>query len=221
MKSTSIFSRSKKDPRKLDIWSVILPIAFDLVCGMLLILLGKLALQVTTYVLSGLMILCAGWLVVTYLRASPMERITHSWLAIGLALVLAGIMLAFNPHYLEEALPLIWGLFLLFGAFLKFQYAFDEKTVHIDKWWLMLIFSAFSLVIGILCLVKPVFIEQNRELLIGIMLLAEAVLDIVVYFLLSHALKKFYEEPRPSPETPVPAAQETAIPEDSASVSGT
>ena len=181
-------------------------------CGVLLILFGNLALRITAYVLAGVMILCGIWSVIAYIRSGILRRITESRLATGLILLVAGTLLAFNPNYLEDFLPFIWGLALLFGAFLKIQYAFDEKTVGVKRWWIMLILAAFSLIIGILSLLNPAFLGESRNLVIGILLVVEAVLDITVFFLLRHALRKPDSVPaapvsEPAPETP--AASET------------
>ena len=54
----------------------------------------------------------------------------------------------------------------------------------------MLLFAAFSLIVGIIALLNPAFLGENRNLVIGILLVLEAVLDITVFFLLRHALKK-------------------------------
>ena len=212
MKSLKLFSRSKKDPDTLTARSMILPIIFCLVCGVLLILFGNLALRITAYVLAGVMILCGIWSVIAYIRSGILQRITESRLATGLILLVAGTLLAFNPNYLEDFLPFIWGLALLFGAFLKIQYAFDEKTVGVKRWWIMLILAAFSLIIGILSLLNPAFLGESRNLVIGILLVVEAVLDITVFFLLRHALRKPDSAPaspasESAPETP--AASET------------
>ena len=190
MKNLKLFSRSKKDPDTLTARSMILPILFCLVCGLLLIFFGNLALRITAYVLAGVMILCGVWSGIVYLRSDSVRRITESRLATGLILLVAGTLLAFNPNYLEDILPFIWGLALLFGAFLKIQYAFDEKSVQVKKWWIMLIFAAFSLIVGIIALLNPAFLGENRNLVIGILLVLEAILDITVFFLLRHALKK-------------------------------
>ena len=206
MKRSSIFTQSKREPGKLDGWSIILPVSFDLICGILLILLRTLALRVTTYAMAGVMIVFAGWLVITYFRSAPMDRITHSYLAIGLSLMVAGIMLALHPDYLNNFLPFIWGLALLFGAFLKVQYAFDEKTVKVEKWWIMLILAAFSLAIGTICLADPAFLRARRELIIGIMLIVEAIIDIVVFFVISKALKVLDI----SPSVSIPVEEKTA-----------
>ena len=222
MKNLKLFSRSKKDPDTLTARSMILPILFCLVCGLLLIFFGNLALRITAYVLAGVMILCGVWSGIVYLRSDPVRRITESRLATGLILLVAGTLLAFNPNYLEDILPFIWGLALLFGAFLKIQYAFDEKSVQVKKWWIMLIFAAFSLIVGIIALLNPAFLGENRNLVIGILLVLEAILDITVFFLLRHALKKSSqplatESQTFSPDEPVAdAAAEQSAKEDAA-----
>ena len=210
MKNFKPIDRSSKDPNALAARSIILPIAFCLVCGVLLIAFGNLALRITAYVLAGVLIAWGVWSIIGYIRSKPIRRITESLLATGLILLVAGILLAFNPDYLDDLLPFIWGLALLFGGFLKIQYAFDEKSVNVGKWWIMLIFAAFSLIIGILSLLNPEFLGDSRNLVIGILLVLEAVLDITVYFLLKHALKKHLAEPaaafQPSQDVSVPDA---------------
>ena len=213
MKSFKLFSRNKNDPEALTARSMILPILFCLVCGVLLILFGDLALRITAYVLAGVMILCGIWSVIAYVRSGPVQRITESRLATGLILLVIGGLLAFNPDYLENLLPFIWGLALLFGAFLKIQYAFDEKTVRVEKWWIMLIFAAFSLIIGILSLLNPAFLGDSRNLVIGILLVLEAVLDITVYLLLKRALKKHAGASPAAAEASSPEPESLPVPE--------
>ena len=204
MKRLKLFGRSEKDPSALTARSMILPIVFCLVCGTLLILFGNLALRITAYVLAGVMLLCGIWSVIAYIRSEPVQRITEARLAAGLVLLTAGLLLAFNPNYLEDFLPFIWGLALLFGGFLKIQYAFDEKSVGVKRWWIMLVFAVFSIIIGILSLLNPAFLGENRNLVIGIFLVAEAVLDITVFFLLRHALKKLSASVPAAPAVPAP-----------------
>ena len=170
MTNFHFLKQSEKKPGELDTWSVILPFAFDLICGILLIALGNLALRVTSYALAGVMIISAIYMIIVYVRSKPLVKITELRLAGGLVLIVAGALLAFNPEYLENLLPFIWGIALLFGAFVKIQYAFDELALKIEKWWIMLILAAFSMVIGILTLANPAFLGENRNTIIGIML---------------------------------------------------
>ena len=199
---------NEKSQDPLSIRPIILPIVFCLVCGVLLIVLRTLALRITAYVLSGVMIACAAWFIITYIRSTPVQRITQTHLASGLCLLVSGCLLAFNPDYLQDFLPFIWGLALLFGGFLKIQYAFNERSVKVEKWWIMLILAAFSIAVGVISLLNPAFLGEDKELIIGILLIVEAVIDVTVFFLLRHALKKINES------APAPAAYAAPVPAD-------
>lgn len=190
MKSLKLNEKGRVDERRLDRMSVFGPIIFSFICGLLLIIFAEKAVHITAYVLAAGMFAFGVWAVIVYIRSSELERITQSNLAIGLVLIAGGIMLAVYPDYMDDFLPFIWGLSLLFGGFRKIQYAFDEKTVKVEKWWIMLIFAAVSIVLGVFVLLKPAFIEQSKYLIMGIMLVLEAVLDLTVYLLLRNALKK-------------------------------
>ena len=189
LKNFKLFKRSEKDPNRLKTWPMLLSVIFFVLFGALLIWLRETALTIAAYVLAALMLIFGGCQVFVYLRSVPIRRITESRLATGLILILCGALLAFNTHMLDTLFPVLWGLSLLFGCFLKIQYAFDEFSVRIQKWWIMLAFAAFSLLIGLLALLRPDFLGDSKELVIGIFLIAEAVLDAVVVILLSRALK--------------------------------
>ena len=187
----SFLRRSDKDPAVMNANSLMLSIVFYLIFGFVLIFLKDQAITICGYVLSGLLILFGGYELFTYISSPAIRKVTESRLAISLICLLAGGMLAFNPLFLEKALPIVWGLFLLFGAFIKIQYAFDQLSLKIAKWWIMLIFAAVSMAIGILTLVNlSAEMDDQKYLFIGIMLILEAILDIVVFFLKNHALKK-------------------------------
>ena len=186
----SLFSPSSKDPSQISLGSLILPILFYLVAGILLILFRSLALRVAAYVGAAVLVGFGVVYLFRYLRSEIVHRIIGGDLAVALILIFIGILLALNPDAPSNLLPAIWGLALLFGCFLKIQYALDEKALKIKRWWIMLIFAAVSLVIGILALLRPDFFGENMEIIVGIMLIAEAVLDVVVFFLLRSALKK-------------------------------
>ena len=192
MTSLNPVTPEKGSSKELTGRPMLIPIIFCLVCGVLLIVLRSLAVTITAWVLAGVMLICGVWSVILYKKSTPAERISGARLAIGLILLVAGILLALNPSLMDALLPKIWGLALLFSGFLKIQYAFDEKSVGLAKWWIMLILAALSIFIGIIALAEPVFLgtDDSKRLIIGILLVAEAILDICVFFLLKYALMK-------------------------------
>ena len=208
----------KKTADKMDPRFVFPMVLFYLLAGALMVWLKGQVTAVASYVLAGLLIIYGVYLAVRYIRSSVAERIAGKDLAFGLILLLSGIILAVSPSSLEEILPAVWGLSLVFGGFLKIQYAFDEKTVGIKRWWIMLAFAAVSLLIGTLALLGgKVFTGGNDQTLfiIGIFMIAEAVLDAVTCFLISRALKKLAApaQPAPAPAQPEPGQPESARPE--------
>ena len=197
---------------------MLFPIVFCLASGLLLILLESLTMTITGYVLAAMLIASSVWLVVEYIRSTPLVRIVEAKLAIGLILLVAGFMLVFSPESLKDLLPYAWGLALLFGGFLKIQYAFDRKSLGAEKWWILLILAAVSIVLGVISLLNKEFLGDKKELVIGILLTVEAVLDIVVFLLLKRKIRKKataenqpVSVPAPAPE-PVPAPEAPAEP---------
>ena len=209
MFNPSFLKRSEKDPSRIRISSLLIPIVFYLVFGVLLVLLKAQTLSIAAYVLAALMVVSGVYETISYVRAPVIRKITESRLAIGLILILAGALLAFNPGILKDLFPFAWGISLLFGGFLKIQYAFDQLTLNIKKWWIMLILAAFSLLIGTLALTRPAFLGVNQEVIVGVFLIVEAILDVIVFILINNALKKHMDGVRPADQPPA-QPEETA-----------
>ena len=184
----------------------ILPlVSFYAVIGLLLILLNDLVNNVASFALASGLVVLGGWLLLRYFRSDTAKRIAGTDLAIGLILLLAGILMFCSPSDLKEVFPKIWGLSLFFGSFLKIQYAFDEKTVGVRRWWIMLVFAAVSLAIGILALLNKSVFGDNQHLFIGIFMIGEAILDLTTYLVIRHGMKKQDTLPAPAvPAAPVP-----------------
>ena len=190
MKNIGMFNRSEKNPNVLNVRAIILPTLLYLACGILLMTLKSLALRITSWGLAAFLVGYGGLCLYRYFKADPLSRLTESNMARGLLLIVCGGLLMTAPDFLKDILPSVWGLAMFFGAFLKVQYAFDERALKVKNWWLMLIFAAVSLVIGILSLLRPGFFGDNVETIIGIFLIAESILDAVVFFLLNRAIKE-------------------------------
>ena len=192
---------------KMSLGFVIPMVLFYFVVGLLLILEQNLVTEIYAWVLAGGLVIAGAWMIIRYLRSSVQQRLAGLDLADGLIMLLTGILLALSPQDMEELFPKVWGLSLVFGGFLKIQYAFDEKSVGVNRWWMMLIFAAVSLAIGVLALLNKNIFGDSQHTVIGIFMIAEAVLDLVTYLLLTNGLKK-QNGPQSVPEPAAPPAQE-------------
>ena len=204
----------KKEHGVFSITSIILPVIFCLVSGLLLVLWPEPATLVATYVIGGMACLCGIVMIIMYFRATVEERISGIQMGTGLILIFIGAVLVLNPAIINSLLPKIWGLAMLCSGFLKIQYAFDERSVNIPKWWIMTIFAGVSLIIGVLSLF--ILQQETNKQVIGALLLAESVLDIVVFITMNKAMKQYFGRSAvpAAPAAPAaPEAPEAPVPE--------
>ena len=188
---SNVMESNKPKFSKMSLRFVIPLVLFYLIVGALLIWLNEQATTIASYVLAVILAALGFWFIFSYFRSDLEKRTAGTDLASGLISLLSGVVLALSPTSLKEILPAVWGLSLVFGGFLKIQYAFDEKSVGVKRWWIMLIFAALSLAIGTLALLRAnVFGGSIGNPIIGIFMIAEAVLDIVTFFLIKSGLKK-------------------------------
>ena len=175
---------------KMSLHFVLPLVLFYSIVGLLLLFLNEWVTNIAAWALAAGLVFFGGWFLLRYLRADIKKRLAGADMAMGLVLLLAGILLISSPSDMREVFPKIWGLSLIFGGFLKIQYAFDEKSVNIERWWIMLVFSAVSMAIGILALLNKAVFGDNQYTFIGVFMVGEAILDLVTYYLLSRGMKE-------------------------------
>ena len=185
----TIFTRDFN--RNSSYWTAIL---FYLICGLLLLLMPNLALSIAN--VARAILLCAVGVrsIVSYLRGSILDGVMGLQLAAGLVALCFALLLLFNPLFLAELLPFVWGVALLVGGFGKVQMAADLKRIGDRFWWYALIAALLSFVLGALAITRPVFIAAVLTQFVGASLLVEGVLDLVSFLTLNKRIKKFRRE---------------------------
>jgi len=166
-------------------WSVI---AFYAVCGLLLLLWPNMALTIANYALAAVFCVIGLVMVISYIRGEAMEGMLGFGLAKGLIILLVGVVLIAKTDILMTLLPFLWGVAMIAGGFGKFQMAFDIRRIGQNRWWLLLIGSLISFVLGIFSVTQPAFLATVITQFAGISLLAEAVLDTAALLYLKHEM---------------------------------
>lgn len=176
----TIFTRDFN--RNSSYWTAIL---FYLVCGLLLLLLPNLALSIANVALAVLLFVVGMRSIVSYVRGSILDGVMGLQLAAGLVATCFAVLLLFNPLFLAEILPFVWGVALLVGGFGKVQMAADLKRIGDRLWWCALAAALLSFVLGALSITRPVFIASVLTQFVGASLLVEGVLDLVSFLTLN------------------------------------
>lgn len=86
----------------------------------------------------------------------------------------------FRSRQFMETLIIGMGLFILADALLKVQTAFDAKRIGVKQWWLILIMSLITAVIGTLLFLKPYNGTEGVMILIGLNLVVDGILNLFV-----------------------------------------
>ena len=165
-----------------------------LLCGLAMLIWPDFMVNFAVYLFAGALCVFGIVLIINYWRSSAYEGALGYSLTLGLLTLLVGIVLICKPNILSTLLPFLWGLAMLVGGFGKVQMSVDLKRIGDNRWWILLIGAAVSLVLGVLCVLKPGAIATALAMFIGISLLVESVLDLVAILTLRKKIREAFPE---------------------------
>ena len=94
-------------------------IIFYAVCGLLLLLLPSEALAIANYAIAALLLMMGVVCIIGYFRGSVIIGQFGFLLAVGMVLVTLAVVMFCYPTLLASLLPVIWGVSLLIGGFVR------------------------------------------------------------------------------------------------------
>ncbi|MDO4547838.1 MAG: DUF308 domain-containing protein [Clostridia bacterium] len=146
--------------------------------GLFMLINPELALTVVIYLMGICLIVIGAFRVISYFRNDIRGGIVTMSLAVGLALITGGILLLVFPLIPTYAMFMILGGILIGGGFTKIQMAYDVKRLGDERWWILLIASCASLIMGILALFNPFGVAVTLTMVLGCFLIVESAIDI-------------------------------------------
>lgn len=135
--------------------------------------------------------------IVEYIRFKDRMSFFGANLAVGIIMVLCGVFLLIRPEVLMAALPIVFGVIILFNGIIELQRAFDLKRFGYEGWWYTLLLSVLTIILGILIFWNPFVAVQTTVMAIGIILAVTGVTNLITGITASRnirRLKKEYED---------------------------
>jgi len=171
-----------KKYEKTSIATSILLIIFS----MFLIFKPEASLNFIVIVIGAFMALVGIIHMVSYFTSNKEFRAMSTELIEGTMYAVIGIFLIFKPNILNEFLGVIVGAWQIIQFIIKFQFAFNLKSVSSATWSLMLISSLLHLVFGIIMIINPFASMVAITTIAGIILLVTEIGNIAesVYLLI-------------------------------------
>lgn len=173
---------------KMNFGTILLLLAEALV-GVLLLLNPQGFAMGIVVVLGAALILGGVIEAVGYFRQPPVEAALSKSLMKALIMLTAGGALVLYPEKLVSTISVVLGLGLLMVGFFKFQSFVDALRLKTGRWAFHLINALVSIVCAVIILVNP-FSASAIFVFMAIVLIAEAVFDLVVLIFARNTVKK-------------------------------
>ena len=134
--------------------------------------------------------------VVFFVRDISVKSFSYS-LAIGLLSSIFGLILLLKPDNSAVFFSMLIGVFIIIDSVLKLQTSFELRVMGVLRWWINLILSLASAVLGVLLVINPFGTGNLLLIFMGISLMVDALENIWTVIYISRAakqMKKIAEE---------------------------
>ena len=145
-----------------------------IICGTMLLTSAEFMLVSADLIFSIVLIVLGVYLILSFLFFSKSTRS----LSLGLTAILVGCLVRRIPGLFSAFAPAFWSFAIIYGGFNLLRVAIDLRRADFEKWWVVLIFSVLTVILGIICVLDPIGIAIANTQLIGISLLADAAFNI-------------------------------------------
>ena len=98
----------------------------------------------------------------------------------GIVLILLGIWICTQPHIVLSIIPVVVGIIVLIHGLMDIQYTLDIKKAGSEKWWIALIASILTLVVGLLLVFNPFTVYEITMVLLGVAMLYDGGSDLAL-----------------------------------------
>lgn len=168
-----------------------LTILFEFVCGILLLVFPDKSLVIANTALGILFVVLGIINIITYFTSGTIKQISGLTLSKGLVALFIALLPVILPNAISEIMAIAWGGLIILGGMIKAQLSVDMKQIHEANWWVPLIGTGISLLLGILIILKPEFLNSIAIVFIGISLLVEAVQDLVFLLIAGRRVQNY------------------------------
>ena len=128
----------------------------------------------------GLVILVTGAVQVWhYLHREGHPIFAYLSLVYGVAALGLGLALLVWPGLFISVLPVVFGLFIIVDSVGRLAQAMDLKEVGYERWWVYLLSSLLSVLLGSFVLLNPFATMEAMVMALGVILLAEGVMNLL------------------------------------------
>lgn len=115
-------------------------------------------------------------------------------LILGILFAALGVFFLVRPDVVLSVLPVMLGIYIIIDALLNLKRAQELHRMAYERWWMILITSLISAVLGIVVLWNPLFLSDVIFRVVGAVLIYTGLSDLWSLFKLSRVTKAWRVE---------------------------
>lgn len=182
-----VIDNAKKSEKKMMLTSLV-----TLILGIILAIDPEGSLKMLTAVIGILFMIAGGFSVFNFFRKDKADRFSNSSLVVGILMLSGGLYLALNTESLVSFITIVIGISLFIKSLFKIQFALIDKKFS-DKWKYNLIVGLLTMTLAILLISNPFGSTATFLRIIGIVLVAVSVVEIISTYSVYKSLKDYKE----------------------------
>lgn len=169
--------------------SLIVQAVLSILLGLLLAIMPQTTVITVVYLLAAYLAVTGIVSLVTYARHRKDVGGSQSVLATGILLIIIALVVFIFPEAVAGVFSLILGILLALSGITNAVRSFELKKYGGSSWIGTLIISAAVAIGGVVIIVNPFDSTVTFVLVLGILLIAKGVIELVVQAMLSKQIK--------------------------------
>jgi len=157
--------------------------------GAVMIVYPAMIMDFICYAIAAVLIVLGIVKLVTYASKDIKTAIYGHDLALGIMLIVCGVMFIIKSEVIQNLVPMIMGLIIVANGIIKLQHAINLMRFKSSSSTFVLIISLMCIAVGGVLLFVPSEVNRLITIIIGIGFLTSGVTDIVTYVIMSRKVK--------------------------------
>ncbi|MGN0345765.1 MAG: HdeD family acid-resistance protein [Lachnospiraceae bacterium] len=173
--------------------SLVFPI-LSLLYGLVLTIWPEIQADILCYVIAGAIILCGFVFLIQYIRKDVVKDFYKNELVFGLFAIILGIVALIRVDAVQNIIPTVIGIVVLFSGVVKVQNAFDLLRLKQSNWLAVFIISIINIAFALFLIFKPQSSIALVFRLLGIGLVFSGITDLITNFFFSAEVRKMNDD---------------------------
>ena len=152
------------------------------------------AMKTLAYIVGGILIAMGVISLIKYMVNKSKGIKNELDIVYGLCIIILGAVVCINPDGLAGIIPFVIGIVMIISSSAKIYYGLELKRSSNPLWKETVIVSLITLLCGVFLVFNPITAEKIIFKVVGAIMFAYAILDIVLIFKIRKTVKNIFND---------------------------